>query len=1092
MFNQETIKKKFSSYYYEKGLTLFEKKKVLSLIYNESDNTFEAKVKASNNINYFVNIKCNDKTPIEAKCNCYYTSYYTYNCEHCIASLLQIAKEWSKYEKQVSKLRITPETKPFIEYFNSYAKSELSVKEQTPCELIPILCFDTYSINTIQKCWLEFKLVTPKVFKIKNVGEFLNAFNSNFSYQLGTKTNIFLKDNFYDNISNELIKMINDTYFDEKDIQKLDYKQSIFSSFKKVKRFSLTKSRMTNFFNIMKDTEFEVQCNASKIVLAKCLKQIPEFIMNILPVEGGVSLTFNKGGSEKKYFSLEDTNKYIFYDGNIYEVDTEFANYISPFILYQNNKNSKNSNSISFPETEIVNIFSNIVPKMEKIGQVSIDNSLTNNYVRHPLEIKLYFDKFQKGISAKIEFHYDSTIINPYASSEDIQNESNNKILIRNEDEEQVILNIFKFAGFCNNRDFLVLNNEEEVFRFLSDYLPELKEKSEIFYSEDFKNVKIISSCSFKAGVKLNKEGNLLEMKIDYDELKSTDLKEILAAYKIKKKYHRLKNGSFISLESEEIKIFSDIIEQLHITSDQLTNKTIELPKYRALYIDSLAKENSDFSINRAAGFKKMIQDIREPSDIELEVPTDIKGELREYQKTGFKWLKSLSSYGLGGILADDMGLGKTLQVIAFVLSEKKPQGKPSLVIAPTSLVYNWEAEVQKFAPQMNIAIITGAPTERQKNIQNIVDADLIVTSYGMIKKDIEVYSAIKFKYCFIDEAQHIKNPNTLNAKSVKKIKAEGYFALTGTPIENSLTELWSIFDFLMPAYLSSHTKFVNRFEAPIVKNKDAKAMETLRRHIQPFILRRMKKDVLKELPPKIESKVTNDMTVEQRKIYIAYMKEAKKTIDIEIKQNGFEKSQIKILSLLTRLRQICCHPSTFIENYTGGSGKLEILNELLEDIIDSGHRVLIFSQFTSMLAIIKTELESSNIGYHYLDGSTSSKERLRLVNTFNGGENKVFLLSIKAGGVGLNLTGADVVIHFDPWWNPAVEDQASDRAYRIGQKNSVSVYKLITKNTIEEKIFELQLRKKELINSVIKPGENLLTKMSQDEIKSLFDFSEN
>jgi SNF2 family DNA or RNA helicase len=357
-----------------------------------------------------------------------------------------------------------------------------------------------------------------------------------------------------------------------------------------------------------------------------------------------------------------------------------------------------------------------------------------------------------------------------------------------------------------------------------------------------------------------------------------------------------------------------------------------------------------------------------------------------------------------------------------------------------------------------------------------------------LIRRDIDLYSTLEFSYCFLDEAQHIKNPNTINAKSVKQIKARGYFALTGTPIENSLTELWSIFDFIMPGYLLSHHKFVKNFESPIIKDSDNKALKELTMHIKPFILRRMKSEVLKELPDKIENKMTAEMTEAQKKLYLAYLLQAKGELAKEISENGFEKSQMKILAALTRLRQICCHPSLFVENYEGESGKLALLEEILEDAIDSKHRILIFSQFTSMLNIIKKVLEDRNISYFYLDGSTKAMERNKMVKQFNEGQRSIFLISLKAGGTGLNLTGADMVIHFDPWWNPSVEDQATDRAYRIGQENVVHVIKLITHGTIEEKIFALQQRKKSMIESIIQPGETLLTKMSQDEIMNLFD----
>jgi SNF2 family DNA or RNA helicase len=396
---------------------------------------------------------------------------------------------------------------------------------------------------------------------------------------------------------------------------------------------------------------------------------------------------------------------------------------------------------------------------------------------------------------------------------------------------------------------------------------------------------------------------------------------------------------------------------------------------------------------------------------------------------------------------------------------------------------------VLKFAPSLKLAVISGQPAERKEQLKASGLADLLVTSYALIKRDIKFYEKRRFKYCFLDEAQHVKNPHTLSAKSVKKIKANSYFALTGTPIENSLTELWSIFDFVMPGYLRTHKAFTSRYELPIVKNSDSHALAELTRHIHPFILRRMKKAVLKELPDKIESKMTNEMTKEQTKLYGAWILQAQAEFESEIAANGFEKSQIKILSLLTRLRQLCCHPALFIEDYHGGSGKLDMLKEILIDALASDHRILLFSQFTGMLNIIQQELKGMQIPYHYLDGATKAEERIKLVHSFNSGEKQMFLISLKAGGTGLNLTGADMVIHYDPWWNPAVEEQATDRAYRIGQKKAVQVYKLITKNTIEEKIYALQQKKREMIDSLIHPGETFLTKMNEAEIRELFTF---
>ena len=435
------------------------------------------------------------------------------------------------------------------------------------------------------------------------------------------------------------------------------------------------------------------------------------------------------------------------------------------------------------------------------------------------------------------------------------------------------------------------------------------------------------------------------------------------------------------------------------------------------------------------------------------------------------------------------MGLGKTIQVIAFLLSAKNEKGPgPSLIIVPTSLVFNWCAELDRFAPELTYATITGSKEERVKLIKESGGYDVLITSYPLIRRDIDEYSGICFRYCILDEAQHIKNPDSQNSRSAKLIRSENRFALTGTPMENNLTELWSIFDFALPGYLYSYKQFSAKYEGPAAGEEGYEVLRALSKQISPFTLRRLKKDVLDELPEKIEHTLLAELTEEQKKVYMAYLQQIKGELEKEIEEKGYERSQIKILAGLTRLRQLCCHPGLFIENYEGESGKFQLLDEIIHEAVDSGHRILLFSQFTKMLQLIQTKLAADGLECFYLDGGTPAEERGYLVNSFNEGNSKVFLLSLKAGGTGLNLTGADTVIHYDPWWNPAVEDQATDRTYRIGQKKSVHVMKLVAKGTIEEKILKLQEKKRELIDAVIQPGETLLTKLTQQDLQALFE----
>ena len=437
-------------------------------------------------------------------------------------------------------------------------------------------------------------------------------------------------------------------------------------------------------------------------------------------------------------------------------------------------------------------------------------------------------------------------------------------------------------------------------------------------------------------------------------------------------------------------------------------------------------------------------------------------------------------------------GFGKTVQMLSVIVDyAKKEERKTSLVVSPSSLTLNWQNEAKKFTNELKTAVIRGTLQERKRIIEEIDRYDLVITSYDLLKRDIEIYKEkdYKFKYIIADEAQYLKNSNTKNAKAIKQIKAETRYALTGTPIENSLAELWSIFDFIMPGYLFTYRKFKNIYETPIVKENDEKAMQKLKMLIEPFILRRNKKEVLKELPEKTVTVLNNEMNEEQKNIYLTYLLRAKQEIAEKIEIDGYEHSQMQILAALTRLRQICCHPSLFMEGYKEGSSKLEQCIEIIAEAIEAGHKILLFSGYTSMFEIIEKELKKNNIKYFKLTGATKVDERMKMVDEFNENpEVKLFLISLKAGGTGLNLTGADMVIHYDPWWNISTENQATDRAYRIGQKNNVQVYKLITKNSIEEKIYELQEKKAQLADNMLDTKTTFINKFSKEEIMRLFE----
>ena len=566
--------------------------------------------------------------------------------------------------------------------------------------------------------------------------------------------------------------------------------------------------------------------------------------------------------------------------------------------------------------------------------------------------------------------------------------------------------------------------------------------------------------------------------------------------YKLKKRFHRLQSGEFIDLENNKtLDAIEKIADSANISYKELASGEIKMPLYRSMYLDKILRQN-EIVVKETPEFRNFIDDVDSKQiSGKFELPKKLSATLREYQQVGFEWLKTLDKYGLGGILADDMGLGKTIQVLAVILSyseemENKTGKLPSLVICQSSLALNWQNEAKEFTPTLKTIVISGNSEERKEQISQIQNYDIAITSYDLLKRDIEIYKEKNyiFRYLIADEAQYIKNNTTKNAKAIKEINSITRFALTGTPIENSLSELWSIFDFIMPGYLFSYNKFRTNYEIPIVKENDEASLSKLKNMIEPFVLRRIKKKVLTELPDKTITVLNNEMDGEQLQLYKSYMRIAQDQAREEIAENGVKNSQIKILSLLMRLRQICCHPGLFIENYEGGSKKLTQCMEVIKTAVEGGHKILLFSGYSSMFPYIETELKKLGIKYFKLTGKTKVSDRMDLVNEFNFNEDvKVFLISLKAGGTGLNLIGADMVIHYDPWWNLSAENQATDRTYRIGQKRNVQVYKLITKNSIEEKIYNLQEKKAKLADDMLTTNETFISNLSRDEIMDLF-----
>lgn len=652
--------------------------------------------------------------------------------------------------------------------------------------------------------------------------------------------------------------------------------------------------------------------------------------------------------------------------------------------------------------------------------------------------------------------------------------------------------------------ELVIRGDEEALYQVLSEGMPQFQEVGEVWLSESVRHLRVLPPPEVSMGVSLG--GGWLDLKIETAGIDPAELLQVLSEYRQKKKYYRMKNGEFLQLSGGGLQALDSLTADLGLTKSEFQAGEAKIPAYRAFYLDSLSGDGRMKLFQRDEAYGMMVRDLKTAQSVSYAVPAVLEKTLREYQKIGYTWMRTLARYHFGGILADDMGLGKTLQVIALLTAfyqektEQKAAGNegsgselplPSLIVCPASLVYNWGQEFARFSPGIRVLLIAGTAKERQEQLEEQMrmeaseGAQVIITSYDLLKRDRAAYLGRTFEYEIIDEAQVIKNAKTQGAKAVKEISANARFALTGTPVENRLSELWSIFDFLMPGFLYSYRKFRERYELPIVKNQDPEALTALRRMTGPFVLRRLKKDVLRELPTKEERIVYSAASGRQQKLYTASALKLKEAL---VGGAWSGNGKLEVLSQLMRLRQICCDPALCFEDYTGESAKLETCVSLIASASAAGHKILLFSQFASMLERIRERLLQEGISSHLLVGATPKEERSRMVQAFASDEVPVFLISLKAGGTGLNLTAADIVIHYDPWWNVAAQNQATDRAYRIGQEKPVTVYKLILKDTIEENLLKLQNAKLALAAQVVSEGMVSLGDLSQNELMELFE----
>lgn len=1019
---------------------------------------------------YLVNFQIDFKNKlIEGKCTCANYLKDGKVCSHIAAGYLHYLNKLAK--REVKKISI-------VEQMLKLYDSLIAIKKQKE----PVNLEVTLTLNK-ENTLLELKIGTDKLYSVRDLERFLlDVKKEDCILEFGKGFILDLNEQYFKDCDSNLICFLQDLLsigeiasekgasnrlFQGKYIKLVD------SSLKRV-----LEQRKDKGINIIIDSDKYENCKISTDELKFEIK-IEEDVVQ-MRVKPEVSLPI----------PITTDYEYMFYDKKIYRCDKRNANKIKaicPFFIGSEN------NELMIPNREKGLFIGKVLPLLNTVSNIELPESLKKMFeeARGGLTCKFYFDKVGKHVELKTKFNYKIVEIDAVSEKYVPKDVS----VIRDIDKEEEVKNLLISMGFIKNKDNLVISDEEKIIELQNEGLEKLAEFGEIYYSETFKKFKVIKKLTLTAGTRINDE-DLLEFSFNIDELTNEELVGSIKALRSGKKYYKASDKGFIMLDDPMLQNFNKVLEALNIKESSLLNDTIDIDKYNALYLnDKINKYLNGNIVKMDDSFSRLIDSFEDINKEEISLPQQLNCQMRNYQIDGYKWLKTLKKYGFGGILADEMGLGKTLQTISLLLSEKEDKKiNPSIVICPTSLLYNWKEELERFAPSLKVLVYYGSKANRSKLEEEFKKVDVILTTYPIVRIDIEELKEYTFNIAIIDEAQNIKNSISQNSRSVKELKAENRFALTGTPIENSLMELWSIFDFIMPGFLFSSNSFKKKYELPIIKDEDKNVLNELLSKVTPFILRRKKKDVLSELPPKIERKVAVELNKEQRKLYSTYVKIFKNEIQSNIEKNGVNKSKLQILSALTRLRQLCCDPSTFINDYTGGSSKLDTLYELIESCIQEGHRILLFSQFTSALKNIGKQLQETGISYMYLDGSVKSEERLELVNSFNSGNSSVFLISLKAGGAGLNLTSADVVIHFDPWWNPAVEDQATDRAHRIGQENSVEVIKLIAKGTIEEKIYKLQEKKKDIINHIMEEeaiASSVISTMNIDDIKELFNETE-
>ena len=915
----------------------------------------------------------------------------------------------------------------------------------------------TYEVNL--KIGLDKKYSLKKVL----IPFLLNYQKENYEISLGKYFTFDTEKNCFSKQDEKILHFIK-LYIEMKE------RGGFYSFYQTSPNIILKEEMILEFLKLLKGKTFKMETMRQSLPVVKELDTL-YLPMQVVDQEEEFTITFEDLDVEP----ITSDYTYVIYQNQLFHISHKAALFLKTMIDHERN-------FITITKDYYKNFANDLYLILNELNP-EIKEQLSSHFLFQLPHSKFYFEKKDTDIVSFIKLQYGDEEINILSP----RNYIGNTYVIRDFEQEQSYIEELEKYGFqpSYRKGIFTITDPEHACEFLKYGLKEIVEKHDTYVSNHLKKTHIFKKSTVKNMFQIGTDG-IMSYQFSIDGIERSEMKELLKSVKQKKKYYKMKSGDYLSLQNNDgLNTVLEMQKKLSLDSEQMEQESIAIPKYQSLKLSDLS-DLEYYKIDQSVS--DLIHNFETFKNQRFTFTEEEEKTLREYQKVGVQWLYMIAKCEFGGILADEMGLGKSIQTITYIkhrLQEEK-QAK-MLIIVPTSLLYNWEDEFQKFGKEISIMIVNDIKAHRLEKLKHVDQAQVIITSYGLLRQDIEVYEKMEFDTMILDEAQNIKNPKSDTAIAAKKIKARVKFALTGTPLENSIYELWSIVDFIMPGYLGSFQTFKEMY--PITDLEETSYMN-LKRQIDPFILRRKKKDVLKDLPEKLENKVYVELNEAQKELYLSELEKAQKEIQKIEEDQTVSQNQFFILSLLTRLRQICIDPSLIFDDYHGGSSKFDTLLPILEEMIQNQHKILLFSQFPSVLKNLMPHLDAHHIRYLYLDGSTKAGERMQLVKQFHQDDTPVFLISLKAGGTGLNLTIADEVIHLDPWWNPQVENQATDRTHRIGQTKTVEVIKLISIGTIEEKIIALQEKKKALSDMMIEGeqrSEMVLSKLSSDELLNLF-----